>query len=124
MGKEAEPFNSYNIISAGTSIKGDFHTTGNIRIDGEFDGNVSTKGRLIIGQQGLVKGSIFCQNAEFEGQINATVEVEQHLAVKSTARLIGDVKTDKISIEIGAIFCGHCKMNPGKDEKSLEKEKK
>ena len=123
MAKETETFNSYNIISAGTAIKGDFNTTGNIRIDGEFEGNISTKGRLIVGQYGIISGTIACQNAEFEGQINATIDVEQHLAIKSTAKLIGDVKTDKISIEIGAIFHGHCKMNLGKDEIPFDKEK-
>ena len=121
MAKDTENFNSYNIISAGTTVSGEFHTPGNIRIDGTFEGNISTKGRLIIGQAGSITGTIICQNGEFEGQINATVEVEQYLALKATAKMIGDIKTDKISIETGAIFHGHCKMNP--NEIPFDKEK-
>jgi cytoskeletal protein CcmA (bactofilin family) len=121
MAKETENFNSYNIISAGTVISGEFHTPGNIRIDGTFEGNISTKGRLIIGQAGSISGTISCQNGEFEGNVNATVEVEQHLALKATAKMIGDIKTDKISIETGAVFHGHCKMNP--NEIPFDKEK-
>jgi cytoskeletal protein CcmA (bactofilin family) len=116
MAKEQETLNSYNIISAGTIVKGEFHTSGNIRIDGCFEGNISTKGRLIVGQVGIITGTIACQNGEFEGEVNGTIEVEQHLALKSTTRLIGDVKTDKISIETGAMFHGHCKMNFQKNE--------
>ena len=116
MAKELETLNSYNIISAGTTIKGELYTSGNIRIDGNFEGNLSTKGRLIIGQTGSITGSIICQNGEFEGLAQASVEVEQLLVLKSTAKLIGDVKTDKISIEIGAMFNGHCKMNFDKSE--------
>lgn len=112
MAKEAETLNSYNIISAGTVMKGEFHTPGNIRIDGTFDGTISTKGRLIIGQAGSVSGKIACQNGEFEGTINATVDVEQHLALKATTTVVGDINTDKISIETGAVLNGHCKMNP------------
>jgi len=123
MAKEPENLNSYNIISAGTVIKGEFHTPGNIRIDGSFEGNITTKGRLIVGQAGTISGTIVCQNGEFEGQITASVEVEQHLALKATARLIGDVKTDKISIETGAVFHGHCQMNLRKDEIPFDKEK-
>ncbi|MCL2027351.1 MAG: polymer-forming cytoskeletal protein [Bacteroidales bacterium] len=121
MAKETESFNSYNIISAGTVVIGEFHTPGNIRIDGMFEGNISTKGRLIVGQAGKISGHVICQNGEFEGEINATVDVEQHLALKTTAKLIGDVKTDKISIETGAVFHGHCKMNP--NEIPFDKEK-
>ena len=113
MAKETETFNSYNIISAGTIVSGEFHTPGNIRIDGAFEGNISTKGRLIVGQAGSITGNITCQNGEFEGQVNATVEVEQYLALKATAKMVGDIKTDKISIETGAVFHGHCRMNPG-----------
>ena len=123
MAKELENFNSYNIISAGTIVSGEFHTPGNIRIDGVFEGNISTKGRLIVGQAGHISGAITCQNGEFEGEINATVDVEQHLALKATAKMIGDIKTDKISIETGAIFHGHCKMNPGRAEIPFDKEK-
>jgi cytoskeletal protein CcmA (bactofilin family) len=49
--------------------------------------------------------------------------VEQHLALKSTAKMIGDIQTDKISIETGAIFHGHCKMNLAKTEIPFDKEK-
>jgi len=124
MAKETETPNSYNIISAGTVIKGEFHTAGNIRIDGAFDGIISTKGRLIVGQGGSISGKISCQNGEFEGQINATVEVEQHLALKATTTVIGDIHTDKISIETGAVFHGHCKMNPREAEIPFENKDK
>lgn len=124
MAKEAETLNSYNIISAGTVMKGEFHTPGNIRIDGTFDGNISTKGRLIVGQAGKISGKVACQNGEIEGEINATVEAEQHLALKATATIIGDIHTDKISIETGAVFHGHCKMNPREAEIPFDKDKK
>ena len=124
MGKENETLNSYNIISAGTVVKGEFHTPGNIRIDGAFDGTLSTKGRLIVGQAGNVSGNISCQNGEIEGEINATVNVEQHLALKATATVVGDIHTDKISIETGAIFHGHCKMNLRAAEIPFDKDKK
>ena len=40
---------SINIISEGTKIKGDVLANGDIRIDGELMGNISAKGRLVIG---------------------------------------------------------------------------
>ncbi len=79
-----------------------------------FEGTISTEGKLIVGTTGSIRGKIFCQNAEFEGQITADVEVQQLLALKASAKLVGDVKTDKICIETGAIFIGQCKMPENK----------
>ncbi|MCL2414948.1 MAG: polymer-forming cytoskeletal protein [Bacteroidales bacterium] len=124
MAKESEKLNSYNIICTGTIVSGEFHTPGNIRIDGTFDGSISTKGRIIVGPGGKVSGKIACQNGEFEGEINAVVEVEQHLALKATTTVTGDIHTDKLSIETGAVFHGHCKMKPREAENSSKKDKK
>ncbi len=105
-----QDFVDYNIVGAGTSITGDFATTGNVRIDGTFEGKISTNGKLIVGRAAKINGGISCQNADIEGCVTANIEVAEHLSLKSTAKVIGDVCVDKISIEPGAVFVGHCKM--------------
>ena len=41
--------NTINLIGAGTDIKGDVESTGDIRIDGTFKGNLRTRGKVVIG---------------------------------------------------------------------------
>ncbi len=99
-----------NRIVEGTSIEGEIKCESNIRIDGSFKGNLSTKGRLVIGPNGTIEGTVICQNAEIEGLIKGRVNVQQLLSLKGTARVEGDIFTDKLAIEPGATFTGGCNM--------------
>ena len=113
---------SINTIAAGTSIKGDVKTNGDIRIDGTLVGSLESKGKIVIGTTGSVEGEIICQNGVFSGNIKAKVTVNELLSLLSTAKLIGDVTTNKLSIEPGACFTGNCIMqNEGiKDNKFFD----
>ena len=42
--------------------------------------------------------------------MNGVIEVDELLSLKSTAKLQGEISTNKLSIEPGAIFSGNCKM--------------
>jgi cytoskeletal protein CcmA (bactofilin family) len=69
-----------------------------------------TKGRLVVGPNGKIEGNVTCQNAELEGQIKGKLQVQQLLTLKSTAKVEGDMITDKLAIEPGANFTGSCSM--------------
>lgn len=114
---------SINLIGAGTIINGDIKSGGDIRIDGTLTGSVNAKGKLVVGTTGNVEGEIICQNADFSGIIKAQVTVSELLSLKATAKLTGDVITNKLAIEPGALFSGSCSMNnaPLKDQKFGEK---
>jgi cytoskeletal protein CcmA (bactofilin family) len=64
-----------NQLSAGTTIKGDIISNGDIRIDGTLDGTITTKGKLVVGPNGIVEGEVNCQNADISGTINAKITV-------------------------------------------------
>tara|TARA_B100001287_G_scaffold110182_1_gene92937 strand:+ start:8812 stop:9213 length:402 start_codon:yes stop_codon:yes gene_type:complete len=101
-----------NTISKGTNLKGDLVSSGDIRIDGTLSGSINTKGRLVVGETGSVEGQIKCQNAVIAGKLQATINTEELLMLKSSARLSGEVVTGKLAIEPGAIFTGKCSMGP------------
>ena len=108
-----------NTISKGTKLKGDLSSSGDIRIDGTLNGSINTKGRLVVGETGFVEGQIRCQNAIVAGKLQATINTEELLMLKSSARLSGEVVTGKLAIEPGAIFTGKCSM--GQIIKNLDK---
>lgn len=99
-----------NRIVEGTYMKGEIKCESNLRIDGTFVGDINTKGRLVIGPSGKVEGNVQCQHADIEGLIDGKVAVQQLLTLKSTSRIEGDIMTDKLSIEPGAVFTGTCSM--------------
>jgi cytoskeletal protein CcmA (bactofilin family) len=100
-----------NLISNGTEITGDIKSNGDIRIDGGLTGNLSTKGKVVIGPTGKVQGEITCKNSEVSGTIEGKIIVSQLLNLKSSSRIKGDISTSKLAIEPGANFTGNCNMS-------------
>lgn len=101
---------SINIISEGTTIKGDLTASGDTRIDGTLIGNITSKGRLVIGPKGKVEGEINCNNIEVSGYIKGKIAVSELLNMKASAKIYGDIIAGKLSVEPGSVFTGTCKM--------------
>jgi cytoskeletal protein CcmA (bactofilin family) len=114
------PDMSINRIVEGTTIEGEIRCESNIRIDGTFTGNLSTKGRLVVGPAGRIDGIVVCQNAEVEGLVKGRLSVQQLLSLKGSAKVEGDIFTDKLAIEPGASFTGACNM--GAKVKDMKKD--
>ncbi|MBN2635957.1 MAG: polymer-forming cytoskeletal protein [Prolixibacteraceae bacterium] len=111
----SKPFNenfnqSINIINEGTKIKGDVISSGDIRIDGELTGNISTKGKLVIGPNGKINGEVDCNNIEVAGFIKGKINATELLNMKSTCQIEGDIIAGKLSVEPGSLFSGTCTM--------------
>ena len=109
-----------NLISNGTEITGDIRSQGDIRIDGVLIGNLSTKGKVVIGNTGKVKGEVICKNSEVSGEIEGKINVSQLLTRKISSAINGDIITNKLSIEPGARFTGNCNMSDGNELQPTE----
>jgi cytoskeletal protein CcmA (bactofilin family) len=108
---EVETTAAINLISNGTEITGNIASTGDIRIDGYLNGNLNTKGKVVIGPSGRVKGEVVCKNLEVSGTIDGKVAVENLLNLKASSKINGEIATSRLSIEPGAKFTGTCKMS-------------
>ena len=100
-----------NLISNGTDITGDVKSNGDIRIDGSLTGNLSTKGKVVIGPTGRINGEVICKNSEVSGIIEGKIIVGQLLNLKASSKILGNIVTVKLAIEPGARFTGTCDMN-------------
>ena len=79
--------NEVSRISAGTVFKGEITSSNDIRIDGEFDGTINSKGRLVVGEKAVVNGDVICTNVDFSGKMSkGTVYVADTLSLKAGCR--------------------------------------
>ena len=108
--KKGEITAAVNMIGAGTVITGDVYSKGDIRVDGTLKGSVITEGKVVLGREGVIEGDIECKDADISGTIKAKITVSQLLSLKTSAKLNGDIITNKLSIEPGAEFTGSCSM--------------
>jgi cytoskeletal protein CcmA (bactofilin family) len=100
-----------NLIGTGTAIDGNIVSNGDIRIDGSLKGNLTTKGKVIVGDTGKVSGEVNCKNFEVEGSVDGRVIVAELLSLRAKSKILGDIITSKLAIEPGAIFTGKCDMS-------------
>lgn len=103
--------NSVNHIVSGTEIKGEIHSNGDFRFDGVLNGNIMIKGKLVLGPNGIVKGDIQSKNCDLLGRVEGNIRVSELLSLKASAKVHGDIITNKLSIEPGVVFTGSCKMD-------------
>lgn len=99
-----------NSLGDGTKLNGDLSANSDIRIDGTLEGNLICKGKLILGPKGTITGTVDCQSAVIEGKINGTVKVKDVLQIKESAVITGDITTDKLIVQSGAVFNVKCEM--------------
>ena len=116
-----------NMIGKGTSIKGDIRSDGDFRVDGTLTGSIQSNGKIVVGVSGSIEGDITCQNADISGDVKAHIKVTELLSLKANAVVSGDILTNKLAIEPGAVFTGACKMGNhaslnGKPEQPTETE--
>ena len=107
---KTEMIEMVNTIGAGTVVTGDVQSKGDIRVDGTLKGSVNTLGKVVLGKEGVIEGDVVCKNADIAGNIKAKITVSELLSLKATAKLNGDITTNKLSIEPGATFTGSCSM--------------
>lgn len=101
---------STSLIGAGTSMKGDLTSNGDIRIDGTLVGNIHCSAKVVIGANGVVQGDINGQQADIMGKVTGTIKVKDLLQLKGGSVLNGNIQAAKLQVEPAATFNGECHM--------------
>lgn len=108
-----------NRIEQSTKITGDILSDADFRIDGTLEGSITTSGKVVIGKEGVITGSVNCVFADVEGRFNGKIEVKESLSLKATSSIEGEVIIGKLIVESGAKFNAKCSMKSAADVKSI-----
>jgi len=101
---------SLTMISEGTKVNGTINTENDIRIAGKTDGELNTKGKLIVTSTGVVEGNINVKDADIAGKIDGELRVSDKLTLRQSALVVGDIYTKTLIVEEGAEMVGACRM--------------
>ena len=112
-----------NSLVHGTVVEGTVKAENDIRVDGVIKGALNCKSKVIIGPTGYVEGEIRCKNAVIEGKFDGNLSVAELLNVRESAQVTGDVKTNKLIVQSGAIFNVGCKMGVQQSNGTIESKK-
>lgn len=114
--------NEVSRISAGTEVQGNLISHSDIRIDGVFEGDMVTSGKLVLGDKAIIRGNVICSSADIWGTVEGELCAKDSITFKSTASFTGNLKTNRICIEMGAVYSGNCKIITEEDFNALSAE--
>lgn len=89
------------IIAKGVRVEGDFSSDGNVTIEGELKGKLSTIGRLIVGKDAVIDGIVKAGSASVAGQLTGPLTVDEGLDLLATSIVKGDIVAKTLSVERG-----------------------
>ena len=113
---------SVDVIEKSTKIVGNIFSKADFRIDGEVEGNITTSGKVVVGDNGKISGKLNCSNADISGNISGNIEVNETLSLMSDSYVQGEIITGKLSVEEGAQVDATISMKSSKKLKALDTE--
>ena len=88
-------------------IKGEVSGAESLYIDGRIEGTISIpESRVTIGRNGNVAASISAREVVIMGKVTGNIQCSDRLDIRSEGSLTGDVITQRISVEDGAVLKG------------------
>lgn len=99
-----------NMLGRSCIVRGDVSAEGAIRIDGTVEGSVSSKGAVVVGESGVVRGGVSGCDVVIAGQVLGDIVCPGHLEILAKGRVEGDIEAQSMRIETGGVFCGTSRM--------------
>ena len=100
-------------LGVGTEYRGKLDFVGTVRIDGRFEGEISTDGDLILGRKASIHGTVRVGRLTSCGEIQGDVVVKEQAVFEKTSTLNGSLSTPSLVVEKGALVEGRIIMSGG-----------
>jgi len=99
-------------LDRGSKISGKISFEGPARIDGEVDGEINAKDSLNIGESAVITAHIRAASVSVAGKVSGDIVATQRIEIRPSAKVSGNITAPVLSIQEGALFEGHCSMQP------------
>lgn len=103
------------VLGPGTHFKGVLTFEGSVRIDGKFDGEISSNGALVVGEGSTIKANIRVGRVVVSGQVHGDIDATESVEVQPTGRVYGDIRTPELQLARGVTLEGKCVINKRAD---------
>lgn len=97
-------------LDRGSSFKGELEFEDTMRIDGKFNGKISSKNELIVGESAHIEGDVHVGRIAISGTVVGKIIADQRVEIHRNGKVYSDIDTPALIIEEGAIFQGNCTM--------------
>ncbi len=100
------------VIGPDAQFNGELTFQGGVRIDGKFDGSITTTGKVFVSKSGHLKAEVKAASLALEGKLEGNLTAQDRVELRATGQMLGDVKASKLLVVEGATFIGRCEVGP------------
>lgn len=104
--------NASAYLDAGSRINGKLSFETPAHIDGQVDGEISAKDSLTIGESAVVAAQIKADSVVVAGKVSGDIVAIHRIEIRPSAKVLGNITAPTLVINEGALFEGHCAMQP------------
>ena len=108
---EGDP-DTFSVIDRNSIFDGTFHTTRDLRVEGEVKGTIDCKGTLFVANGAVVGARVEADNVTVAGDLNGEVRCRGRLQIMPTGKVRGKIVTQTLVINEGAFYEGQLEMSP------------
>jgi len=106
-------------IGRSVVIKGDISGAEPLFIDGQVEGSITLADhRVTIGRNGVVTANVNAKEVVIMGKVTGNIECSDRLDIRGEGTLVGDVVTQRISVEDGAVMIGKVQVRAAEKAKA------
>ena len=99
-----------SVLGPGINWQGNLRGSGGVRIEGTFEGEISLRGLVVVGETGRVTcPDLRANTVVVAGAVRGNITAEK-LEIRSTGRVWGDVTIQAFATEEGAFLRGQISM--------------
>jgi len=96
------PPHELSVIGSGTRITGRVSGSGALRIEGAVKGDINVNGDTELAEGASVEGNLSGESLEIAGNLLGDARASGAIAVRSSAKVRGELRCAEVSIEAGA----------------------
>lgn len=98
------------VILEGSRFEGKLTFKNQMRIEGEFLGEIDSEHELIVGKTALVDADVRVGRLIVQGQLKGKVSECGQLQIQEGGKVLADISVRELDIQPGALFDGKCAM--------------
>jgi cytoskeletal protein CcmA (bactofilin family) len=102
---------SFSVIDRYSTFDGTFHSSRDLRIEGEAKGTIECQGTLMVAQGANVTAKVEAENVTVAGDLNGDVRCRGRLQIMPSGKVRGKVVTETLVINEGAFYEGQLEMS-------------
>jgi len=109
--RKAKPDAVSGFLGTQTEFAGKLSFSGVVHLDGNFTGEIISRGTLVVGSESIVHAEIHSSVLKIAGEVHGDLTATDKIELYPPAKVYGNIRTPSLVVEEGVIFEGTCRMS-------------